>query len=84
MSNEPGEIQLFDERMGRLFDAGLDGLWLVNPNCIYEWDDLLAPRPGGIVRVSDIHNSVKFLPHGGEDVSGCIAGWISEGDDYAN
>lgn len=73
-------IQLFDERMGRLHEAGLTGLWLVNAK-LANLDDLLnAWRPGAIVRVRDVHNSVRFIPQEGSDVAGCIAGWISEDD----
>jgi predicted RNase H-like nuclease len=73
------EIELMDARMSRLHEAGMTGMWLVNQS-LTNIDDLLNSRPGMIVRVKDIHNAVKFIPVAGEDVSGCIAGWISDED----
>jgi hypothetical protein len=72
------EIELYDDRMGRLYDAGMGGLWLVNPENVNLDDMLNANRTGAIVRVKDIHNAVKFIPAGDESLMGCVAGWISE------
>jgi hypothetical protein len=75
-------IAPFDGRMGRLYDAGLSGLWLVNTFNVNLDDMLNAARPGAIVRVRDLDNSLRFIPHEGvSEVLGCIAGWVSEEED---
>lgn len=66
------------ERLIRIQDAGLMGVWVVDQHII-NLEDLTESdnRPGAIVRVYGDVNAIRFIPVECE-VLGCVAGWISE------
>lgn len=59
----------------RLFDAGLSGVWAVDPSMV-NIDDLLCTTPGALVRCLDV-NAIRFIPVEIDPI-GCVAGWISD------
>lgn len=65
-----------DEKIMRLYEAGMGGMWLVN-TALVNIDDLLKMRPGMMVRCTNTE-SVKFIQAPTMGLEGCIAGWISD------
>jgi hypothetical protein len=70
------------EQFARITES-IGGFLAVDQNRVNIEDLIFSlDNPGrlGIVRVEGDPNGIKFFPLPGQDMTGCIAGWISEGE----
>ena len=69
------------ERMAGLYAMSPFGFFAVNVNTV-NLDDLLDSCPGKVVRVfGRPGDEIRFFPAEDSGTLGCVAGWISDGDD---
>ena len=68
-----------DTNLMRLMQAGLHGIWVVNP-AVISLSDLAHAKPGTIIPCADV-SQIRFIPTDSHGLEGCIAGWISDDDD---